>query len=80
MAIKITERAYIVAKGTIRQNDCGYTIYADTQVGQRVQATYANRYWLVIKPKDGKRIITSTQKEAVYSDWMQLVGENGITA
>ena len=81
MATKITERAFIVAQGTIAKNNCGYTVYADTQVGQRVKTTQPNRYWLILKPSNGHPVIRqSTQKEAVYADWMNLIAENGAPA
>lgn len=81
MATKITDRAFIVAQGTIAKNNCGYVVYADTQVGQRIKAIQPNRYWLILKPANGHPVIRqSTQKEAVYAEWMQLIAENGAPA
>ena len=80
MATKITDRAFIVAEGTITKNNCGYTVYADTQVGQRVKTAQPNRYWLILKPANSKKIVQSTQVEAVYADWMNLISENGVAA
>lgn len=80
MATKITDRAFIVAEGTITKNNCVYIVYADTQVGQRVQTTQPNRYWLILKPVGHKKIVQSTQREAVYADWMNLISENGAAA
>ena len=80
MATKITDRAFIVAQGTITKNNVSYTVYADTQVGQRVKTTQPNRYWLILK-REGKVLTReSTQREAVYADWMNLINENGVAA
>jgi hypothetical protein len=80
MAQKITDRATIIAEGVIRQNGVGYTVYADTQVGQRVKQSYANRYWLILKPKTGRTIRQSTQKPALIQEWLALIAENGVAA
>lgn len=79
MATKITDRAVKVAEGIIAKNNVPYRIWADFQVGQKVGQSYKNRYWLVLETKE-RKIITSTQKQAEYDDWMQLIAQNGIAA
>ncbi len=79
MATEITDRAVKVAEGIIRQDNVGYTVYADTQVGQRAKRDDANRYWLILKTKS-RTITQSTQKPALIKEWMDLIAENGTPA
>lgn len=79
MASRITDRAVIIAKGTIKKNSVPYTVWADYQVGQRVRTSYPNRYWLVLETKE-RTITQSTQKQALFEEWMTLIAANGIAA
>ena len=79
MATRITDRAKLIASGTIKQNGATYAVYADHQVGQRIRMTYRNRYWLIMKAA-GREILQSTQRETVYREWMSLIAANGVQA
>lgn len=76
MATKITDRAVKIAQGTIAANGVAYTVYADEQVGQRVQTSYPSRYWLILKTAE-RTITQSTQKLALFKEWMELIEANG---
>ena len=79
MATKITDRAVKIAAGTIRNNNVPYAVYADTQVGQRVKSSQPNRYWLILTTEE-RQIVQSTQRQAVYAEWMELIAANGTPA
>jgi hypothetical protein len=85
MATRITERASVIARGTIRGNGAQYRVYEDTQVGQRVQASYGTRWWLVLESplltdRPNNKLIQSTMKRSQYDEWMGLLRDNGIPA
>lgn len=80
MATKITDRAAKIAAGTITANGCAYEVWADTQVGQRVGASYGTRWWLLLTTKDGKTVNQSTMQQARYAEWMDLISKNGSPA
>jgi len=74
---RITDRAQKIAAGTIRQNGWAYAVWADHQVGARVGRSYPPRYWLILTGPD-RTIRLSTQRDALYREWMAEIAANGV--
>ena len=77
MATQITQRAHIVCSGLIAQNGVRYTVWQDSQVGQRVNQDYGTRTWLCLVLKNGAKKTYSTMKASLANDWFADIAANG---